>query len=257
MCVCVWATLLSTNLDDESLLEFTDLFVYWCFKCRCSPTAAQMGKHIDVFTRDFFMMMKIFGYVLKVFLFFSISLFSFCFFFSFSIRQQSLEWSSHPCKGVNARLRVYACVCVQLCARWTKHTRNSPGEGFWCESYSGQGWKQLSHCEGTNPTQALSNTKTTEKKHEEQKYKKTNKTVCKEISCLDFVHLDAFIGERPHLHYLHGHRRCIYFGEIPLPSLSACWFVFLFVQQLMCDNHQLYPTWGMFYLWSSIVNEGI
>lgn len=27
------------------------------------------------------------------------------------------------------------------------------------------------------------------------------KTVCEEISCLDFVHLDAFIGERPHLHY--------------------------------------------------------
>lgn len=113
VCVFVWAALRRANLDDVSPLYFTDLFVYWCFKCCCSHTAAQMGKHIDVFTREFFMMMKIFGYVLKVFSPFSL-LFSPS--VSFSTQQQSREWLSHPCKGVSAWLCGCGCACVCVCA---------------------------------------------------------------------------------------------------------------------------------------------
>lgn len=34
-----------------------------------------------------------------------------------------------------------------------------------------------------------------------EKETKNKKKVCKEISCLDFIYLDAFIGEWPRLHY--------------------------------------------------------
>ncbi len=120
VCVCVflWAASIRANSDDVSPLEITDLFVYWCFKCRCSHTAAQMGKHIDVFTREFFMTMKIFGCVLNVFsLFFPPSV-------SFSTQQQSREWSSHPCKGVSAWLCV--CVCVCDCCVWDESSTLAP-----------------------------------------------------------------------------------------------------------------------------------
>lgn len=66
---------------------------------------------------------------------------------------------------------VCECVCVWLRARRTKHTHTDPGGGFRCESDSGQGRKQLSRSEGTNPTQALSNTRTTARKQMKNKKK--------------------------------------------------------------------------------------
>ena len=101
------------------LLLFTDLFLYWCFKCRCSHTAAQMGKHVDVFTREFFYDDE------NIWLCFKscfLSLFFFVFFSPSVSPQQSREWSSHPCKGVSAWRCVCVCVCVIVCERWRSST---------------------------------------------------------------------------------------------------------------------------------------
>lgn len=117
------------------------------------------------------------------------------FLFPFSIRQQSLEWSPHPCKGVNARLRV--CVYVCNCVREEPSTvAPIPVEDF---GASHTPVRDGSSCPSLKEQTQLRPFLT--QKQLRKNVKKKNKTVCKEISCLDFVHLDAFIGKRPHLHY--------------------------------------------------------
>lgn len=134
------------------------------FKCRCSHTAAQMGKHIDVFTSEFFHDDENIWPCLKSFLSLSLyspSLHSLLSLLSVSLvaRQQSLEWSSHPCKGVSTWLCVCECACD--CVRGEPSTLTPIlGGGFQCESDSGQGdGISRPHLKEQNPTQALCNTR--------------------------------------------------------------------------------------------------
>lgn len=105
----------------------------------------------------------------------------------FPTLQQSQEWLSRPCKGV--------CVCVFEREREREremkqaHLHRSSWRVPVRVGDSGRG-RQPSQSEGTNLTQALSNTKAN----------KNSRLFCEEISCSNFVHLDAFIGERPRLH---------------------------------------------------------
>lgn len=131
------------------------------------------GKTYWCIYKGFFMTVKIFDYVIKVFSLFSPSLLSLCFFFSFSTRQQSLEWLSHPCKGVNARLRVcvYVCNCVQdepstlalILVEDFGASHTPVRDGSSCPSLKEQ----------TQLRPFLTQKQLRKKKHEEQKHKQT------------------------------------------------------------------------------------
>lgn len=164
-------------------------------------------------------------------------------------------------------LCVCVTVCVIVCERWRSSTLEAsiPAKDV--------GASQTPVADGSSrpdlkeQTQLrLSNTKITARKETKMEKKNTKKkTVCKENRCLDFVHLDAFIGERPRLHHdSPGHRKCIYLERFhlffPFEWLLICFCFFIFVQQLTCDNHLLtvsHMKGIFFYLWSLVINEGM
>lgn len=155
VCVCLCARLLCMHAashrakwDDVFLLRFTDLFLYWCSKMSLQSHSCTHGKHI---TRTFLRHWKYLAIFTKT---------SLSFLLPFFTLQQSQEWLSHPCKDV--------CVSVCVWERGRERAREKEMKQAHLQRSSwripvrvgdsGRGWEP-SQSEGTNLTQALSNTK--------------------------------------------------------------------------------------------------